>query len=372
MSSKSFFFFLLIITTFFISIKEISCEKDLYKILGVKRDATANDIKHKYRQLSRMYHPDKNKSKEAEEKYKEINEAYEILHDNKKRRLYDRGGMDAVNRAQHEGEGGGMDPFDIFSQFFGGGGRRQRENRSDDIKLKVRVTLKDLYMGKEYEFTYTRSAMCPHCRGSGAESYEDVVTCKKCNGQGVIMETRQIGPGFIQQFQKECPKCGGKGKTIKKVCHECHGHKIVKTLEEMTLYIEKGMETGNEIKFEEFGEEQPDKDPGNLIFIVQELPDKLFKREKDNLRYTLEISLRDALLGFEKYITHLDGHKVRVKREGVSQQGDVIKIKGEGMPIHNKGDTGDLFIVLNIKFPDNLTDIQRDKLKTFFDGRSYW
>jgi len=372
MSSKSFFFFLLIITTFFISIKEISCEKDLYKILGVKRDATANDIKHKYRQLSRMYHPDKNKSKEAEEKYKEINEAYEILHDNKKRRLYDRGGMDAVNRAQHEGEGGGMDPFDIFSQFFGGGGRRQRENRSDDIKLKVRVTLKDLYMGKEYEFTYTRSAMCPHCRGSGAESYEDVVTCKKCNGQGVIMETRQIGPGFIQQFQKECPKCGGKGKTIKKVCHECHGHKIVKTLEEMTLYIEKGMETGNEIKFEEFGEEQPDKDPGNLIFIVQELPDKLFKREKDNLRYTLEISLRDALLGFEKYITHLDGHKVRVKREGVSQQGDVIKIKGEGMPIHNKGDTGDLFVVLKIKFPDNLTDIQREKLKTFFDGRSYW
>ena len=148
MSSKSFFFFLLIITTFFISIKEIYCEKDLYKIIGVKRDATANDIKHKYRQLSRIYHPDKNKSKEAEEKYKEINEAYEILHDNKKRRLYDRGGMDAVNRAQHEGEGGGMDPFDIFSQFFGGGGRRQRENRSDDIKLKVRVTLKDLYMGK--------------------------------------------------------------------------------------------------------------------------------------------------------------------------------------------------------------------------------
>jgi hypothetical protein len=156
-----------------------------------------------------MYHPDKNKSKDAEEKYKEINEAYDILHDNKKRRLYDRGCMDAVNRAQHQEEGG-MDPFDIFSQFFGGGGsRRSRENRADDLKVKVRTTLKDLYMGKEYEFTYTRSAMCPHCRGSGADSYEDITNCKKCNGQGVIMETRQIGPGFIQQFQRECPKCGG-------------------------------------------------------------------------------------------------------------------------------------------------------------------
>ena len=372
MTTNSLLFFTLIILTIFICLKEVSCEKDLYKILGVKRDATANDIKHKYRQLSKMYHPDKNKSKDAEEKYKEINEAYDILHDNKKRRLYDRGGMDAVNRAQHQEEGG-MDPFDIFSQFFGGGGsRRSRENRADDLKVKVRTTLKDLYMGKEYEFTYTRSAMCPHCRGSGADSYEDITNCKKCNGQGVIMETRQIGPGFIQQFQRECPKCGGKGKIIKKKCHECHGNKIVKTLEEMTLYIEKGMTDGSEIKFEEFGEEQPDKDPGNLIFVVQELPDKIFKREKDNLRYTLEISLKDALLGFEKYITHLDGHQVKVKRDGVSQQGDVLKIKGEGMPIHNKGDTGDLYVVLKIVFPQNLTDIQREKLKVFFDGRSYW
>ncbi len=124
----------------------------------------------------------------------------------------------------------------------------------------------------------------------------------------------------------------------------------------MTLYIEKGMENGNEIKFEEFGEEEPDKDPGSLIFIVQELPDEYFKREKDNLRYEMEIALKDAMLGFDKYITHLDGHKVRVKKEGVSQQGDVIRIKEEGMPIHNKGDNGDLLVSLNLKFPTDLTD----------------
>ena len=369
--SKTFQLFPLIILIVICNIDEILCEKDLYKILGVKRDATSNEIKHKYRQLSKIYHPDKNKSKDAEEKYKEINEAYEILHDNKKRRLYDRGGIDAVNRAQQQGDEGG-DPFDIFSHIFGGGGSRRRENRSNDVKIKVRTTLKDLYTGREYEFTYTRSAMCPHCRGSGADSYEDIEKCSKCNGQGVTMETRQIGPGFIQQFQKQCPKCNGKGKIIKKKCSECHGNKIVKTLEEMTLYIEKGMENGNEIKFDEFGEEEPDKDPGNLIFIVQELPDKYFKREKNNLRYEMEITLKDALLGFDKYIEHLDGHKVRVKKSGVSQDGDVITIKEEGMPIHNTGQYGDLFVTLKIKFPNNLNEEQKLKLKTLFDGRSIW
>ena len=377
MSPKPFLLFFSLYTLFILYslFFLISCqtkEKDLYKILGVKRDATANDIKHKYRQLSRMYHPDKNKSKEAEEKYKEINEAYEILHDNKKRRIYDRGGMEAVNRANQGDNDGGMDPFDIFGSFFGGGGKRHRENRADDLRVKVRTSLKDLYMGKEYEFTYTRSAMCPHCRGSGADSYEDVEICKKCKGNGVIMETKQIGPGFIQQFQRECPKCGGRGKTIKKKCHVCNGAKIVKTLEEMTLYIEKGMKNGNEIKFEEFGEEVPDKDPGNLIFVVQELGDKYFKRENDNLKYEMEISLKDALLGFEKYITHLDGHKVKVSKSSISQQGDVIRIRGEGMPVHNKGDKGDLFVVLKIKLPEKLDDEQKNKFKTFFDMRSYW
>jgi DnaJ-related protein SCJ1 len=349
----------------------IICDKDLYKILEIKRDATQNEIKHKYRQLSRIYHPDKNRSPEAAEKYKEINEAYEILSDTKKRRLYDRGGMDAVNR---DGQMEGHDPFDIFDIFTGGAHRRARQdrNRGEDMRVKVRASLKDLYMGKEYEFTYTRYAMCPHCRGSGADSYEDVETCDKCNGQGVYMETKRLGPGFIQQIQKTCPKCGGRGKMIKKECHECHGKKIVQSLEEMTLFIEKGMENGSEIKFEEFGEEKPDKDPGHLIFIVEELPDKVFKREKDNLRVDMVISLKEALIGFNREIIHLDGHKVPIKKNTVSQPGEVIRIKKEGMPIHNKGDSGDLLVTLKIKFPDKLTEQQKDKLYQFFNKRSYW
>lgn len=242
---KHFFLFYMMLITFTSFYLYVNAEKDLYKILGVKRDATANEIKRKYRQLSKLYHPDKNKSKEASEKYVEINEAYEVLSDNKKRRLYDRGGMEAVNRNGQMEEAG--DEFDFFGSFFGGGRRRQRENRDEDLRVKIRASLKDLYTGKEYEFTYTRNSMCPHCRGSGADTMDDVTTCDKCGGQGMIIERKQIGPGFIQQFQRTCPKCGGKGKMIKKECHVCHGQKIVKGLEDMTVFIEKGMENGSEI-----------------------------------------------------------------------------------------------------------------------------
>ncbi|MCQ2820794.1 MAG: J domain-containing protein [archaeon] len=352
-------------------IKEISAEEDLYKILGVKRDASSNEIKRKYRQLSRKYHPDKNKSKEASEKYVKINEAYSILSDNKKRRLYDRGGMDLVNRQSQMQEGGG-DPFDIFSSFFGGGSRRARENRDEDLKVRIRASLKDLYVGKEFEFVYTRSVMCPHCRGSGGENPDDVTQCDRCNGQGVVIERHQIGPGFFQQFQRTCPKCGGKGKMVKTTCHLCHGNKIVKGMEELTLYIEKGMTNGMEIPFEDFGEERADKEPGNLVFIVQELGDEYFERDGNNLKTTLEISLRDALVGFKTSITHLDGHKVEIQRDTVSQPGDVIKIKKEGMPVHQKGDYGDLYVTLKIKMPEKLSKEQLEKLEKFFSKRSYW
>jgi DnaJ-related protein SCJ1 len=362
-----------LIYIFFFSITYIICEKDLYKILGVPREATSNEIKHKYRQLSRKYHPDKNKSPEAADMYKEINEAYEVLSDNKKRRLYDRGGMEAVNRdTQMENAGG--DPFDIFSDFFGGGhrGHRQRENREADLRIKLRVSLKDLYKGQEYEFTYTRNAMCSHCRGSGADSHEDIDVCDQCGGKGIIVETKRLGPGFIQQFQRNCPKCNGRGKTIKKKCHVCKGNKIVKSLEEMTVYIEKGMKNGDEIKFDELGNESADKDPGHLIFIINEIGDKDFKREGNNLRYEMEISLKDALIGFEKKIKHLDGHLVTVKKDDISQPGDLITIRNEGMPIHQKGENGDLIVKLKIKLPEKLSEKQKEKLEKFFEKRQYW
>ncbi len=365
--TKIFTFLIIIIVTI---IEEISAEEDLYKILGVKRDATANEIKRKYRQLSKKYHPDKNKSKEASEKYVKINEAYDILSDNKKRRLYDRGGMDLVNRQSQMQEGGG-DPFDFFSQFFGGG-RRRRDNRDDDLRVNIKATLKDLYMGKEFEFLYTRNVMCPHCRGSGGDDPDDVTTCDRCNGQGMVIERRQIGPGFIQQFQTKCPKCGGAGKMVKTTCHVCHGDKIVKGMEDMTVFVERGMTSGMEIKFDDFGEERPDKLPGNLISVIQELKDKNFSREGNNLWTELEITLKEALLGFHKEITHLDGHKVIIAKSKISQPGEIVTVKGEGMPVHQRGEFGDLFVKLNIKMPEKLSSEQVEKLNTLFSMRSYW
>lgn len=215
-------------------------KKDLYKLLELTKRATQEEIKSQYRKLTRKYHPDKKDGNK--ELYTEINEAYEILSDPNKRRIYDTRGYAAAKKAdaqQDEDEGG------IFSSFFGD--RMKRENKMEDQRIRLRVTLSDLYNGKEYQYKYTRNIICPHCRGSGAESDNDIHTCNKCNGQGVILERQQIAPGFIQQFQKECPKCGGKGKTITKGCHVCQSNKIVPSIEEMSVYVEKGMNDGQEI-----------------------------------------------------------------------------------------------------------------------------
>lgn len=177
----------------------VLCEKDLYKVLGVKRSASQNEIKRAYRKLTVKYHPDKNPgNKEAAAKFAEIAEANEVLSDAKKRRKYDMGGMDAVNKPEGHGN-----PFgDIFSSFFGGGDH-DGEKRGQDLRLKIRVTLEDLYNGREIEFLYTRNVMCSNCRGSGADSHEDIKVCNQCQGKGVVIKEMQVGPGFVQRFQTQ-------------------------------------------------------------------------------------------------------------------------------------------------------------------------
>lgn len=215
-------------------------EKDLYKVLEITKRATKEEIKKAYRTLTRKYHPDRNP--EYKEKYTEINEAYEILSDQKKRRVYDTRGYQAAKSADSQGDN---DDVDLISSFFGGGGRRM--NKNEDTRIKLKVSLKDLYNGKELSFKYTRNIICPHCRGTGADSDDDIKVCEKCQGQGVILERQQIAPGYIQQFQRQCPKCGGKGKTIRRSCHVCSGNKIVPNIEDMSIYVEKGMTDGQDI-----------------------------------------------------------------------------------------------------------------------------
>lgn len=212
--------------------------KDLYKLMDISKKASKEEIKKQYRKLTRLHHPDKNP--ESKELFTEISEAYEILSDPKKRRIYDTKGYQAAKSYNPEQENNEMDLF----SFFGGG---KRENKMDNLRINIKVSLNDLYNGKEFDFKYTRNIICPHCRGTGADSEHDIKTCTKCNGQGMILERRQIAPGYVQQFQTYCPVCNGKGKTIKKECHVCHSKKIVPTIEDLSVFIEKGMKNGQEI-----------------------------------------------------------------------------------------------------------------------------
>jgi len=261
----------------------------------------------------------------------------------------------------------------MFGNFFGGGQQGGGEQRDSDLRIRLRVSLLDLYIGKEIEYTYTRNVVCPHCRGSGADSHDDIKECDKCQGKGHILQRQQIAPGFIQTFQTNCPKCNGKGKMIGLSCHVCHGDKIVKGLEELTVYIEKGMMDGHEIKFDEFGEERADRNPGNLVFIITQIHDRLFRRDKNNLHMDYYITLKEALLGFEKEIEHLDKHIVTIKQTKVTQPGELIIIKGEGMPVHeSSGEFGDLYVIVNIMFPNELTPLQIEVAQKLFAKRNFW
>lgn len=217
-------------------------EKDLYKILEITKRASKDEIKKAYKKLTRKYHPDKNP--DNKDKFVEITEAYEILSNSNKRRIYDtKGYQAAIDSSNNNDDNNDMD---IFSSIFGGG-RMRKENKNEDQRIKLKVTLNDLYNGKEYNYKYTRNIICPHCRGTGANSEDDIKVCTKCGGQGIIMERQQIAPGYIQQFQRQCPKCNGQGKTISKSCNVCNKNKIILSIEEMSVFVEKGMSDGQEI-----------------------------------------------------------------------------------------------------------------------------
>mmetsp|Transcript_17171 Transcript_17171/g.12277 ORF Transcript_17171/g.12277 Transcript_17171/m.12277 type:complete len:210 (+) Transcript_17171:240-869(+) len=203
--------------------------------------------------------------------------------------------------------------------------------------------------------TYTRQVICPHCRGSGADNPEDVEICPKCNGQGQVIEKQQIMPGFVQQVQKTCPKCGGKGKKVTSTCHVCGGNKIVRSMDEVLLFIEKGIPDGKEYTYREAADENVDMRSGDVVFRVETLQHAFFTREGNNLKCNVKITLKQALLGFSKEIKHLDGHLIRLKRDKITRPGEVEKILGEGMPIYEyPSDYGDLFVTFVVEFPKEL------------------
>lgn len=317
----------------------------LYETLGVSKTADEKEIKKAYRKLAVKHHPDKGGD---EAKFKEISAAYEILSDKEKRSKYDKFGLEGV---ADEG-GGGRDANDLFSMFFGGGGRGRRSGprKGPSINHALKVSLADLYNGKTVKMAVTRKVLV----GEPKE-------CGRCKGQGAVMEIRQIGPGMIQQVQRPCDTCDGKG-------YKAQTKSERKVLE---VIVDKGMKKDDKITFSGMADEVPNVETGDVNFVIQEKDHELFKRKGADLLVLKTLSLNEALCGFTWQITHLDGRKIVIK----TKPGEVIhpetsdskpftkKISEEGMPSRgNPFVRGDLYILFKVKFPRD-GELSEDTLK---------
>ncbi|TMW68238.1 hypothetical protein Poli38472_007910 [Pythium oligandrum] len=347
----------------------VAAGRDYYEVLGVTRDASSAEIKKAFRKLSLKYHPDKNPGdEEAPKKFAEVANAYEVLSDEDKKSKYDRYGEEGLQA--NGGGGGGHDPFDIFSQFFGGGGRQRREHeptRGPDVVMPLRVSLEDLYNGKVLQFSLRREVLCHHCHGHGAAHEEDIHTCSECGGHGVRMMTRRVGPGFIQQFQTTCEKCHGKGKIVTSTCPVCGGRKVEMADINFDADLDRGTSDGSEIEFENYADEVPGQTAGHVRMVVQTVPHPVFTRDGDHLWMDMNITLREALVGFRKTFNHLDGRQVEVTREDVTPPRFITVLKGEGMPKrHFPSEKGQLHIKFHVQFPDALSDRQKEGFRTLF------
>jgi len=343
------------------------CGEDYYKLLGVTRSAKQNEIKKAYRKLAPLYHPDKHPNDEVKKaKFQEISNAYEVLSDDEKRRIYDQYGEEGLKKGVRGGSGA-FDFDDIFSMFNGGGQQRKRKDelpKANPLKIKLHVTLEDLYNGKDFEVLQRRQILCPHCRGTGAENSDDVSSCPDCSGSGVKIVTQKLGPGFVQRMQTTCDRCGGKGRIVTSTCSHCSGSKVDTAEQLISLFIERGMPDGHEIVSESDGDEKPGEEPGDLIFIISAAPHKRFERKGNDLYMTISISLLQALVGFSKSFKHLDGHDVLIERDSVTKPGLQITVAGEGMPHYGFAtQKGDLYVTFTILFPTTLTDEQKEGFK---------
>lgn len=355
---------------------------DLYKILQLDKSCNDRDLKRAYRTLSKKYHPDKATGDES--KFLEVTEAYEALSDPTTRKIYDQYGHEGL--ANHKRGGGQQahNPFDLFSQFFGGGGRQQQGvRRGPDMEVKLSVPLRDFYTGREVPFSLEKQQICDTCSGSGSADGQ-VDTCSKCSGRGVIIQKHMLAPGMFQQVQMHCDACGGQGKTIKKPCKTCNGQKVVRKPINLVADIEPGMPKGHRLVFENEADEHPDHVAGNLNVVLAELTPHIDMEETDEARkhrtdgtffrrkgldlYRKEVlSLREAWMGeWTRNLTHLDGHVVQLsrKRGEVVQPGHVETVSGEGMPVWHEGHVhehdehyethGRLFVEYSVILPDQM------------------
>ena len=346
---------------------------EYYDRLGVSKDASQDEIKRAYRKMSKKYHPDINKEPGAEEKYKEVQEAYETLSDDQKRAAYDQYGPDGANGFGGQGGFGGFDGGagfggfeDIFSSFFGGGATRNPNapRQGDDLQYRVNLSFEEAIFGAEKEVHYNREATCKTCSGSGAKPGTTPVTCGRCHGQGVINVDTQTPLGMMRR-QVTCDVCHGTGQEIKEPCQTCHGTGHEKQSHNVSVKIPAGGETGQQIRLAGQGEAGFNGGPyGDLFVIINVNPSDKFTRDGSTIYYTLNISFVQAALGDTVEVPTVHGN-VEMTIPAGTQTGKTFRLKGKGAPRLRGGSQGDQHVTVKIVTPTKLNDAQKEALLAF-------
>jgi molecular chaperone DnaJ len=360
-------------------------KRDYYDILGVARGADAAEIKSAYRKLAIKYHPDKNPdNKEAEEKFKEAAEAYEILSNPEKRQRYDQFGH-AGNSASGFGGGGGMNMDDIFSQFgdifgggnpfesfFGGGSRGggRRVQKGSNLRIKVKLTLDEIAKGTEKKVKVNKQVVCSTCTGTGAKDKSSYHTCSTCGGSGSV---RRVTNTILGQMQttSTCPTCNGEGVEITAKCQTCKGEGLTRGEETITINIPAGVSEGMQLSMSGKGNAAPRGGiPGDLIILVEEVPHEQLKRDGINVIYDLYINFADAALGTSVEIPTIDG-KAKIKIEPGTQGGKILRLKGKGIPEVNSYHKGDQLIYINIWTPKAVSAEEKTLLEKLRESPNF-
>ena len=362
-------------------------KRDYYEVLGVDKNASANDIKKAYRKLAIQYHPDKNPGdKEAEEKFKEAAEAYGVLSDPDKKARYDQFGFEGVSGAGGSGFGGaGMDINDIFSMFGdifggrggfggfggfgGGGGSRPAKFRGSDQRVKVKLTLQEIANGVTKKFKLKKHVPCTHCNGSGAENGA-VETCPECKGTGRVIRTQQSFFGMMQS-EVACPHCNGQGKIIKNKCKHCNGEGIVMGEEIVEVNIPAGVYEGMQLSMRGKGNAGKFNGvPGDLLILVEEEKHPTLVRDENDLIYSLLLDIPTAALGGFAEIPTIDG-KAKVTIDPGTQPGKVLRLRDKGLPSINGYGKGDIVVNISVYIPETLSREEKKTMEEFRDSENF-
>lgn len=333
---------------------------DYYESLGVGRGASAEDLKNAYRRLAKQYHPDVNQAAGAEERFKEINEAYAVLSDKDRRAAYDRFGHAGIKGMPTDFDFGFSDIFEEFFGF-GMGGRRRRTapRRGHDLRYDLRLEFEEAVFGAEKDIEFTRRDICSRCDGSGAEPGTTPVRCPTCQGSGEVRQVRQTLLGSMVSVTS-CPNCGGRGETVGTPCQNCSGSGIEQRQIQETISVPPGVDNGTQIRISGEGEPGPNRGPrGDLYVVTAVKPHRYFRRRKDDILLDLSINLAQAVLGSEIEVPTVDGPE-QLRIPAGTQSGRSFRLRGNGVPRLRRGGRGDQIVLISVEIPKSLTAEQRE------------